>query len=107
MPTATISSGTPTFANDLARRLREFAGMEEAHGIFHVTNSGGGTSYLGFAEKVCEMGGYDKNLIEPVSNSDLQRPAPRPVSSKLGTAFAGLPLMQDWESALREFLGTN
>src|SRR5688572_19147999 len=48
--------GTPTYANDLAKRLRELAGMD-VRGIFHVTNSGEGTSYLGFAEKVCEIGG--------------------------------------------------
>ena len=95
--------GTPTFANDLARRLRELAETNES-GIFHVTNSGEGTSYLGFAEKVCEICGYDKNLIEPVSNDDLKRPAPRPVSSKLRTTFSGLPPLQDWECALREFL---
>lgn len=98
--------GTPTFANDLAKRLREFAAMDEIYGIFHVTNAGDGTSYLGFAQKVCEISGYDKGLIEPVSNSDLKRPAPRPVSSKLGTVFSSLPQMQDWESALREFLFT-
>src|SRR5215203_1085999 len=45
--------GTPTFANDLAKRLRELAG-QNVSGIFHVTNAGSGTSYLGFAEKVCE-----------------------------------------------------
>lgn len=98
------SYGTPTYANDLAKRLREFAGMEEIRGTFHVTNSGEGTSYLGFAEKVCEIGGFDKSLLEEVSNDDLKRPAPRPVSSKLGTAFSSLPPLRDWESALREFL---
>ena len=97
--------GTPTFAKDLAKRLRELAGTE-ACGIFHVTNSGDGTSYLGFAEKVCEIGGYDKSLIEPVSDSDLKRPAPRPVSSKLGTAHSSLAPMRDWEKALREFLSS-
>ena len=99
--------GTPTFANDLARRLRELAGRESASGIIHVTNSGEGTSYLGFAEKVCEIGGFDKGLLEQVSNDDLKRPAPRPVSSKLGTAHSVLPPMQNWELALRQFLTGN
>jgi len=100
--------GTPTFANDLARRLRELAGRNES-GIFHITNAGSGTSYLGFAEKVCEFGGFDKALIEPVSNNDLKRPAPRPVSSKLASARIeklGLPPLQDWEAALAEFLAS-
>ncbi|HUR99525.1 MAG TPA: dTDP-4-dehydrorhamnose reductase [Pyrinomonadaceae bacterium] len=98
--------GTPTFANDLAMRLRELAGRSES-GIFHITNSGAGTSYLGFAEKVCELGGFDKGLIEPVSNGDLKRPAPRPVSSKLASSRIekiGLAPLQNWEAALAKFL---
>jgi dTDP-4-dehydrorhamnose reductase len=76
-------------------------------GIFHATTSGPGTSYLGFAEKVCEIGGFDANLIETVSKDDLKRPAPRPVSSKLACLFSerfGLDSMPDWEDALRVFL---
>lgn len=98
--------GTPTFAHDLARRLRELAARKDS-GIFHVTNSGPGTSYLGFAEKVCEIGGFDKGLIEPVSNNDLKRPAPRPVSSKLASVRIeklGLAPLPDWETALADFL---
>ena len=94
--------GTPTFASDLAKRLRKLAGENES-GLFHVTNSGAGTSYLGFAEKVCEIGGFDKGLIESVSNSELKRPAPRPVSSKLASV-RGLPPLPDWEAALSRFL---
>ena len=93
--------GTPTFANDLAQRLRQLA-ETNTFGIFHATNSGDGASYLGFAEKVCEIGGHDKGLIEPVSNDDLKRPAPRPVSSKL--ASVRLDLLPDWEEALGRFL---
>jgi dTDP-4-dehydrorhamnose reductase len=100
--------GTPTFAHDLARRLRELA-EHTATGLFHVTNSGPGTSYLGFAEKVCQIGEYDKALIESVSNNDLKRPAPRPVSSKLASVRMqklGLDPLPDWEAALAEFLAS-
>src|SRR5688572_26365139 len=48
--------GTPTYASDLAGTLRDIAATD-ASGVFHVTNSGEGTSYLGFAKKVCEIGG--------------------------------------------------
>jgi dTDP-4-dehydrorhamnose reductase len=98
--------GTPTFANDLARRLRELA-ETSASGLFHVTNSGEGTSYSEFAKKICDIGGYDKELIEQVSNDDLKRPAPRPVSSKLGSVRmdeVGLDPLPEWESALKDFL---
>lgn len=98
--------GTPTFANHLAKRLRELAAHNES-GIFHVTNSGPGSTYLGFAEKVCEVGGFDERLIEPVSNNDLTRPAPRPVSSKLASTRMenlGLAPLPGWEIALKQFL---
>ena len=101
------SYGTPTFAGDLAKRLRELAELDMP-AVFHVTNSGPGTSYLGFAEKVCEIGGFDASLIEPVSKDDLKRPAPRPASSKIACLFSeklGLDPMPDWEDGLTKFLG--
>ena len=101
------SYGTPTFAGDLAKRLRELAELDMP-AVFHVTNSGPGTSYLGFAEKVCEIGGFDASLIEPVSKDDLKRPAPRPASSKIACLFSeklGLDPMPDWEDGLKRFLG--
>jgi dTDP-4-dehydrorhamnose reductase len=73
------SSGTPTYAPDLARRLRELAEMD-LPGIYHVTNAGEGTTYEGFAQLIP---GVDQSLIESVSFRDLQRPAPRPQNSKL------------------------
>lgn len=100
------SFGTPTFAGDLAKRLRELAELDMP-AVFHVTNSGPGTSFLGFAEKVCEVGGYDRDLIQSVSKDDLQRPAPRPVNSRIACLFSerfGLEPMPDWEDGVRRFL---
>ncbi len=99
--------GTPTFAADLAERLRELAELD-LPGVYHVTNAGAGASYADFAHKVAEIKGFDRNLIESVSGNDLQRPAPRPVSSKLACLFSeklGLKPLRDWEIALREFVG--
>ena len=95
------SYGTPTFAGDLAARLRELAGQNEV-GVFHIANSGDGTSYFGFAEKVCELGGFDRKQLEAVSHEDLKRPAPRPVSSKL--ASVRLDPLPEWINALSRFL---
>src|SRR5205085_1310604 len=53
--------GTPTYAIDLAIRIRELARLD-LPAIFHVTNEGPGVSFLEFAKKVCEIGGYDENL---------------------------------------------
>jgi dTDP-4-dehydrorhamnose reductase len=98
--------GTPTFAEDLARHLRELAELDMPC-IFHVTNSGGGASYEEFALKVCEIKGFDKNLLEKVSNDTLKRPASRPKNSRLACLFSqkfGLSPLQSWEKALEEFL---
>ena len=100
------SYGTPTFADDLAKRLRELAELDLPC-IFHVTNSGEGTSYAGFAEKVCELKGFDKSLLERASADSLKRPAPRPKSSKLACLLSerfGLQPLTRWEDALAEFL---
>ncbi len=100
------SFGTPTFADDLARRLRQLAELDLPC-TFHATNAGSGTSYAGFAEKVCEIKGFDVNLLERTSTDDLKRPAPRPRSSKLACLFSekfGLEPLPHWELALREFL---
>jgi dTDP-4-dehydrorhamnose reductase len=100
------SFGTPTFAGDLAARLRELAAAD-LPGVYHATNAGPGCSYLEFAEKVCEIGGFDKGLLQPASYEDLQRPAPRPLSSKLACLISerlGFLPMRDWEEALAEFL---
>ena len=101
------SYGTPTYALDLAKRLREFAALD-LPAIYHTTNDGDGTSYEGFARQIAELKGYDQNLIESVSHTDLKRPAPRPVSSKLRCLFSqkfGLAPMRDWKQALKEFVG--
>ena len=99
------SYGTPTSSVDLARRLRELAELD-LPGVYHVTNSGEGTSYAGFARKVCEIENFNENLLQGVSVNDLKRPAPRPVSSRLRCLFSqklGLFPLQDWEKALLEF----
>ena len=98
--------GTPTFGKDLAIRLRELAALDLPC-IYHVTNQGEGTSYAGFARKVCEIKGFDLNLVETVSTNDLKRPAPRPQSSKLACLFSeklGLKPLRGWEAALTKFL---
>lgn len=98
--------GTPTFADDLARRLRELAELD-LPAVFHVTNEGSGASYSEFAESVCGIGWFDRRLIEEVSMADLLRPAPRPVNSRLACLFSsrlGLAPLPDWRAALQTFL---
>lgn len=98
--------GTPTFAVDLAARLRQLATMGVAD-IFHVVNSGTGASYEEFTRLAVKMVQLDGVIIEPVSDASLNRPAPRPANSCLRCLISeslGLPLMRDWQDALRSFL---
>jgi len=100
------SYGTPTFADDLAKRLRELAETDIA-GFVHVTNAGDGTTYYGFAQEVCRIGSRDEKLVTPVSHADLKRPADRPLSSKLGCRVAkenGLAPLPEWREALAKFI---
>ncbi len=100
------SYGTPTFANDLAKSLRELAELDKP-GIYHVCNSGDGTSFAEFARKVCALKGFDKNLVQNVLMDSLSRPAPRPRDSRLKCLLSkkiGLSPIQNWEKALGEFL---
>ncbi|MCC6327100.1 MAG: dTDP-4-dehydrorhamnose reductase [Acidobacteria bacterium] len=100
------SFGTPTFALDLAARLRELA-EADLPGVYHATNAGPGCSYLDFANAVCDQGRFDHQRIEPASYKELQRPAPRPVSSKLTCLVSeklGFSQMRHWEAALADYL---
>jgi dTDP-4-dehydrorhamnose reductase len=100
------SFGTPTLADDLAKRLRELA-AHDLPAVYHVTNAGEGASYADFARTVCRVKSYDSNLLENASADSLRRPAPRPKSSKLACLFSekfGLEPLPDWKEALEKFL---
>jgi dTDP-4-dehydrorhamnose reductase len=87
-------------------RLRELA-EAKVNGVFHVANACPGASFFEFAKAVAEIGGFDAGLIEPVSKNSLDRPAPRPVNSRLASVRNGefrLNPLRDWKDALAEYL---
>ena len=97
--------GTPTYAKDLAVRLRELAEKNVA-GIYHVVNSGPGVSFEEFTRKAVALIGNSEVVVEAVSADALNRPAKRPRNSRLRcllTEKIGLPPLRDFESALEEF----
>ncbi|MDT7778397.1 MAG: dTDP-4-dehydrorhamnose reductase [Acidobacteriota bacterium] len=99
------SFGIPTYAPDLAARLRELAELD-LPGIYHVVNSGEGVSYESFARAAAEAAGVEGIEIESISMDSLKRPAPRPRNSRmrclLSEAMRLRPL-RDWRDALAEF----
>ena len=99
------SYGTPTYAPDLAARLRELAELD-LPGVYHVVNAGEGASYEGFAREAAAAAGLHDAQIEPVPTDSLRRPAPRPRNSRLRCLISealGLRPLRDWREALTEF----
>jgi dTDP-4-dehydrorhamnose reductase len=97
--------GTPTYAKDLAVRLRELAEKNVA-GIYHVVNSGPGMSFEEFTRKAVALIGNSEVVVQAVSADALNRPAKRPRNSRLRcllTEKIGLPPLRAFESALEEF----
>lgn len=98
--------GTPTFAVDLAARLRELAVRRDAE-VFHVVNSGTGASYEEFVRQALEIARLEQTEVRPVSVQSLKRPAPRPANSCLRCLVSeslGLAPMPNWQDALRRFV---
>lgn len=101
--------GTPTYAKDLAVRLRELAEKNVA-GIYHVVNSGPGVSFEEFSRKAIALLGNHDVVVEAVSADALNRPAKRPRNSRMRcllTEKIGLPPLRDFESALEDFCRTS
>lgn len=97
--------GTPTYAPDLARRLREL-GEQDLPGVFHVVNAGPGLSYEEFARAALEVSGLDAMTLESVAMSSLNRPAPRPRNSRLHCLLSerlGLTPLPFWRDSLKDF----
>jgi dTDP-4-dehydrorhamnose reductase len=101
--------GTPTYAKDLAARLRELAEKNVA-GIYHVVNSGPGASFEQFTRKAVALIGNRDAVVEVVSADALNRPAKRPHNSRLRclrSETIGLAPLRDWETALEELVRTS
>lgn len=97
--------GTPTYAPDLARRLRELAQLD-LPGTFHVVNAGNGASYAEFARAALDLAGYASTNVESVVMDSLNRPAPRPRNSRLKCVLSeavGLAPLPFWKDSLSSF----
>lgn len=104
----TDTYGTPTYAKDLAVRLRQLA-EKNVPGIYHVVNSGPGVTFEEFTRKAVALVGNPNVVVDTVSADELNRPAPRPRNSRMRcllTEKIGLPPLRDWESALEESVRT-
>ena len=97
--------GTPSYAPDLARRLRELALMD-LPGTFHVVNAGDGVSYEEFARAALDLSGHAATTLESVEMDSLERPALRPRNSRLKCLLSdalGLTPLPLWKDSLSRF----
>ena len=106
MKAITDMYGTPTYAKDLAGRLRELAEIGTP-GIYHVVNSGAGATFEEFTRKTVALVGNPQASIESVPAAALNRPAKRPLNSRLRclrSETIGLAPLRNWEAALADFV---
>ena len=102
----TDSWGTPTYARDLAVRLRELVELD-LPGIFHVVSAGEGASFETFTREALKLARCEPAVVEPVSMNSLSRPAPRPRNSKMKCLLSeaiGLPPLPHWQEGLAHFV---
>jgi dTDP-4-dehydrorhamnose reductase len=98
--------GTPTYARDLAARLRELAVLD-LPGIYHVTSSGDGASFETFSVEALRLARLSTDALEIVKGDSLGRPAPRPRNSRLKCLVSeaiGLAPLRSWQEGLAHFL---
>ena len=97
--------GTPTYAEDLAKRLYELA-LLDLPGIYHVTNGGEGVSFFEFVRAAADQSGSTSTAITAISCSSLNLLAPRPRNSRLRCLLSeavGLAPLRDWSEGLADF----
>ncbi|OIP64325.1 MAG: dTDP-4-dehydrorhamnose reductase [Nitrospirae bacterium CG_4_9_14_3_um_filter_53_35] len=97
--------GSPTYVPDLSRAILKLLSAGAA-GIVHVGNSGS-CSWFKFAGKILEYSGKRGVSVEPITSSELNRPARRPAHSVLSCEryfkITG-ERMPNWETGLKAYL---
>jgi dTDP-4-dehydrorhamnose reductase len=93
--------GCPTFTGHLASALLALA-EDPIEGIVHVAG-GGECSWYDFAREIVAQTGLGCEVMAG-KTADLDRPAPRPAYSVLGTERAATPRLPDWHQGLQAFL---
>jgi len=92
--------GSPTYAKDLAEKVKELIESHKPSGIYHITNLGV-CSWYEFALKIFELAKLKPN-VKPVKSEEFPTPAKRPTYSML--VNTKLSPMRKWEEALEDYL---
>lgn len=92
----------PTYSKDVALFVADLIEKELPYGTYHAANKGACTWYE-WAKEIFRL----KNMnveVQKLSESDLPRPAKRPMYSELLSTKA--PAIRSWQEALKEYLET-
>lgn len=95
----------PTYAADVAQKIKELLDAKAPCGIYHITNTGG-VSWHGFAAEIFRVAGKDVDLM-PIAASSRPSAFTRPDSTVLiseNLQKAGISPMRPWQEALAEYL---
>ncbi|MBU0629572.1 MAG: NAD(P)-dependent oxidoreductase [Candidatus Margulisbacteria bacterium] len=97
--------GTPTLVDDLVAKIDEII-KTEVVGLYHVTNSGGG-SRADYVKKIVESCGL-KTAVEAVDSSAFPRKANVPnceILHNWNLKYLGLKSLPSWEEAIDRYVG--
>jgi dTDP-4-dehydrorhamnose reductase len=96
--------GSPTYTVDLSKAIAALV-RKDLHGTFHVSNNGS-CSWYDFALEIVRLAGVSGAEIIPISSTDLNRPAKRPLYSVFNRQRleqeAGIE-MRPWQEALQDY----
>ncbi|OGD40489.1 dTDP-4-dehydrorhamnose reductase [Candidatus Azambacteria bacterium RIFCSPLOWO2_02_FULL_44_14] len=98
--------GSPTYAYDLALKVKELISKRALSGIYHITNSGS-CSWYEFAKKIFELTKVKIRLVA-VSSREFPSLLKRPTYSVLknqNLKKVGIENLRPWEKALSAYLG--
>lgn len=93
--------GTPTYTRHLAAAIAELIETDE-FGVHHVS-AAGECSWFDFAQEIFDVAGCECRVMAGTT-AMLDRPAPRPPYSVLGSERHGAPVLPDWHEGLRQYL---
>jgi dTDP-4-dehydrorhamnose reductase len=96
--------GSPTFTEDISRRILDLIRSEE-YGVYHITNQGGSSRY-DYVKRILEAFG-SPSKVEMVDSSAFARLAPVPdceMLDNLNARFLGLPPLPPWEEAVDRYV---
>jgi dTDP-4-dehydrorhamnose reductase len=97
----------PTYTVDLANAIARLV-RTRCYGTYHITNTADqGITWSDWAEQILRLLSFSHVRVNPVSSTNLDRPARRPSNSVLASNFyglRGLPAMRPCDEALQAFL---